>query len=97
MNQNTLQLDGDLTAKHFSASEKLLNAAAQTDFYLRQDDTTLVCPRCDKLYAGDNPEFDCQCSTTPFLEFGKTAMDDLVNLASKLDLTTIVIPEVDDK
>ena len=86
MNQITQQL-----------SEKLLNAADQTDFYLRQDDTTLVCPRCDKLYAGDNPEFDCQCSTTPFLEFGKTTTDDLVNLASKLDLTTIVIPEVDDK
>ena len=78
-------------------SEKLLNAAAQTDFYLQQDDTILVCPRCDKLYAGDNPEFDCQCSTTPFLEFGKTTMDDLVNLVSKLDLTTIVISEVDDK
>ena len=86
MNQITQQL-----------SETLLNAAAQTDFYLQQDDTILVCPRCDKLYAGDNPEFDCQCSTTPFLEFGKTTIDDLVNLASKLDLTTIVIPEVDDK
>ena len=86
MNQITQQL-----------SETLLNAAAQTDFYLQQDDTILVCPRCDKLYAGDNPEFDCQCSTTPFLEFGKTTTDDLVNLASKLDLTTIVIPEVDDK
>ena len=86
MNQITQQL-----------SEKLLNAAAQTDFNLQQDDTILVCPRCDKLYAGDNPEFDCQCSPTPFLEFGKTTIDDLVNLASKLDLTTIVIPEVDDK
>ncbi len=38
-------MGGDLTAKHLGASEKLLYAAAKTDFYLRQNElATIVIP-----------------------------------------------------
>ena len=43
--RNKQQMGGDLTAKHLGASEKLLYAAAKTDFYLRQNElATIVIP-----------------------------------------------------
>jgi len=46
--KNEQRMGGDLTAKHFSASVKLLYAAAETDFYLRQNElVTIVIPEVD--------------------------------------------------
>ena len=46
--KNTQQMGGDLIAKHLSASVKLLYAAAETDFYLRQNElVTIVIPEVD--------------------------------------------------
>ena len=36
------QMGGDLTAKHFCASVKLLYAAGKTDFYLRQNELVAI-------------------------------------------------------
>ena len=49
MIQNTTQqMGGDHTAKHIGASVELLYAAAQTDFYLRQNElVTIVIPEVD--------------------------------------------------
>ena len=42
------QMGGDLTAKHFCASVKLLYAAGKTDFYLRQNElATIVIPEVE--------------------------------------------------
>ena len=48
-------------------------------------DLSLSCENCGKLYAGENPEFDCQCNTEPFLKFGETTLNDLMNLVARLD------------
>ena len=46
--QTTQQMGGDHTAKHIGASVELLYAAAQTDFYLRQNElVTIVIPEVD--------------------------------------------------
>ena len=46
--RNKQQMGGDLTAKHLSASVKFLYAAAETDFYLRQNElTTIVIPEVE--------------------------------------------------
>ena len=43
--KNKQRMGGDLTAKHLGASVKLLYAAAETDFYLRQNElATIVIP-----------------------------------------------------
>ena len=45
---SSLQMGGDLTAKHFRASYELLYAADQTDFYLRQNElVAIVIPEVD--------------------------------------------------
>ena len=45
---SSLQMGGDLTAKHFCASVELLYAADQTDFYLRQNElVAIVIPEVD--------------------------------------------------
>ena len=49
-------------------------------------DLSLSCENCGKLYAGVNPEYDCQCNTEPFLKFGETSLDDLMNLVARLDI-----------
>ena len=44
----TQQMGGDHTAKHIGASVELSYAAAQTDFYLRQNElVTIVIPEVD--------------------------------------------------
>lgn len=48
-------------------------------------DTFLTCKSCGQLYAGENPEYDCQCNAMPFIEFGKTSLDDLMDLVATLD------------
>ena len=46
--RNKQRMGGDLTAKHLSASVKLLYAAAETDFYLRQNElATIVIPEVE--------------------------------------------------
>ena len=46
--RNKQQMGGDLTAKHLDASVKLLYAAAETDFYLRQNElATIVIPEVE--------------------------------------------------
>ena len=46
--RNKQRMGGDLTAKHLGASVKLLYAAAETDFYLRQNElVTIVIPEVD--------------------------------------------------
>jgi hypothetical protein len=46
--RNKQQMGGDLTAKHLGASVKLLYAAAETDFYLRQNElVTIVIPEVE--------------------------------------------------
>ena len=46
--RNKQQMGGDLTAKHLGASVNLLYAAAETDFYLRQNElVTIVIPEVD--------------------------------------------------
>ena len=48
-------------------------------------DLSLFCESCGKLYAGENPEYDCRCNAEPFIEFGKTSLDDLMDLVATLD------------
>jgi len=48
---SSLQMGGDLTAKHFCASVELLYAADQSDFYLRQNELV-------DTGQGDEPAFD---------------------------------------
>ena len=38
----SLQMGGDLTAKHFGALVKILYAAGETDFYLRQNELAAI-------------------------------------------------------
>ena len=46
--RNKQQMGGDLTAKHLGASVNLLYAAAETDFYLQQNElVTIVIPEVD--------------------------------------------------
>ena len=46
--RNKQQMGGDLTAKHLDASVKLLYAAAETDFYLQQNElVTIVIPEVE--------------------------------------------------
>ena len=45
---SSLQMGGDLTAKHFGALVKILYAAGETDFYLRQNElSAIVIPEVD--------------------------------------------------
>ena len=46
--RNKQQMGGDLTAKHFGALVKILYAAGETDFYLRQNElATIVIPEVE--------------------------------------------------
>ena len=46
--RNKQRMGGELTAKHLGASVKLLYAAAETDFYLRENElATIVIPEVD--------------------------------------------------
>ena len=49
------QMGGDLTAKHFCASVKLLYAAGKTDFYLRQNELVAIAiPEVDDKWNREN-------------------------------------------
>ena len=47
--QSSYQMGGDLTAKHLRALVRILYAATEVDFYLRQNEcVTIVIPEVDK-------------------------------------------------